>query len=594
MHRTPQPQPGRETSYWSVFIVSGVLFIVMPSLAVSLSAPFAESDQATNPEQAPANEPNGKSPADEPSKKQDSVDKPLSPLDLWARMIAGKTPVGPLDPASAQPVNPPTDAPSPSPTADPSEAPLPVSGENEDAEYNPLTLFAPQNQRPASDVSTLAPSPSAPTAASPEATPVPDAITDSVQPTIRAPVQVQFLETTVNGGLEATVNSNDRFTGAAVPEVDPEVPPIFSGLEDITSLSTHRWLSKGHLYLRLSVGMVFDDNVDLRSHGRRSDFILTLSPSVTYVLGSPEGRLSLTANYTPTGLYFLEGTSKNSVDHSGNVTVAYRFNRLTVGGTVSVRSTDGGNRDAGDRVQQVVIYLGAFANCKLTEKFYLNVNGDLTASDFSHLLDSEEARLQLFVDFAARPKVQLGAGFLFGVLAVDRGPTQTYEQALARIALTPTAKLGFNGSLGVEVRQLGDGVSDEVSPVFSVGINYNPWENVSFSLDTRYRTYPSNALDGEDYQAFTLGLGVRRANLFDRFSVSLTFGFEHDRYQQAIRDLVADRRDSFFYTQVGAQWSIKKHLSLSAFYEFSFNESSGFGSQHFNRNRAGMFLNFYF
>ena len=202
--------------------------------------------------------------------------------------------------------------------------------------------------------------------------------------------------------------------------------------------------------------------------------------------------------------------------------------------------------------------------------------------------------MQLFVDFAIRPKVQLGAGFLFGVLAVNRGPTQTYEQVLARVALAPTAKLGFSGDVGVEVRQLGDGVSDEVSPVFSVGINYTPWQNVSFNLDTRYRTYSSTALSGEDYQAFTLGLGVRRANLFDRFGVSLTFGFEHDRYQQASRDLVADRRDNFFYTQVGVQWTIRKYVGMSAFYEFSFNDSSGSGSQQFHRNRTGIFLNFYF
>ena len=535
-----------------------------------------------------SNGPGGSSTADDPNKKQDPAGKPISPLNLWEQMIAGKMPMVPLDAASDQSTTLPTESPAPSPAVDPSEAPLPISGEDGDAVNNQPSLFAPQNQNPALDVGTPTPhSLVLETASTPDAT-------DDGRPTSRTPVPMHFLETTVNGGLQAAVNPNDRFTGATIPVVDPEVPPIFPGLQDVTSQSTRGWLSKGRLYLRLAAGMVFDDNVDLRTHGRHSDFILTLSPSVTYLLGSPEGRFSLAANYTATGLYFLEGTSKNSVDHSGNVTLAYRFNRLTIGGTVSARSTDGGNRDAGDRVQQVVVYIGGFANCKLTEKIYLNLNADWTSSDFSHLLDSQEGRMQLFVDFAIRPKVQLGAGFLFGVLTVDRGPTQTYEQILARIALTPTAKLGLSGSVGIEVRQLGDGVSDEVSPVFSVGINYNPWENVSFNLDTRYRTYPSSALNGQDYQAFTLGLGVRRANLFDRFGVSLTFGFEHDRYQQASKDLLADRRDSFFYTQVGVQWTIRKYLSMSAFYEFSFNDSSGSGSQQFHRNRAGIFFNFYF
>lgn len=591
MHRTSQQHFGREVFRRGGCVVLGALLIATPGPAV----PPVDLEQATSPEHAsaPANEPDGRPTTDGPAKKQDSADKPVSPLSFWEQMIAGKTPVIPLDAAPVQPTPLQPDAAGPAPAVDPSDAPLPVGGEDGDAANNQPSLFVPQNQSPALDLSPPALSPAVSATATPRASSTSEAA-DGEQPERHAPVQVQFLETTVNGGLEAATNSNDRFTGANIPVVDPEVPPIFSGLENITSQSTRPWLSKGRLFLRLAVGMVFDDNVDLRSHGRRSDFILTLSPSVTYVLGSPGGRFSLTANYTAVGLYFLEGTSKNSVDHSGNVAITYRFNRLTVGGTLSARSTDGGNRDAGDRVQQVVIYLGAFANCRLTEKISLNLNGDLTVSDFSRLLDSQEARVQLFVDFAVRPKVQLGAGFLFGTLAVNRGPTQTYEQVLGRIVLTPTAKLGFNGSVGVEVRQLGDGVSDEVAPVFSVGITYNPWQDVSFSLDTRYRTYPSAALHGEDYQAFTLGLGVRRANLFDRFGVSLTFGFEHDRYQQTIRDLLADRRDNFFYTQVGLEWKIKKYLGVSAFYEFSFNESSGSGSQRFNRNRAGIFFTFSF
>ena len=144
------------------------------------------------------------------------------------------------------------------------------------------------------------------------------------------------------------------------------------------------------------------------------------------------------------------------------------------------------------------------------------------------------------------------------------------------------------------MRQLGDNVSDEISPVFSVGIFYHPWENVSFTFDTQYRTYPSSALRGQDYQAFNLGLGVRRANLLDRFGASLTFGFESDRYQEAVADLLANRRDDFFYTQVGVEYPLRKYVSLSAFYEFSFNESSGSGSQQFHRNRVGIFCNFLF
>ncbi len=596
MHGAPQRRFGRKFLRWSAYTALGTFLIVMPGLTAPPPVSPVTDEPATDPDHpsAPAKDPDHGTTGDEPGKTKGGATKPVSPLELWKQMIAGKTPVVPLGPSPVQPEPTPADAASPAPAVDPSEAPLPVIGENGDAGDNRPTLFVPPDQRLPTEAGTVPPRPPISQTATTAAAAVPDATADGETQAPREPVPVRFLETTVNGGLEATVHSNDRFTGASVSVVDPEVPQTFSGFEDTTAQSTHGWLSKGRLVLRLTTGIVFDDNVDLRAHHPRSDFILTLSPSITYVLGSSEGRFSMTANYTAVGLFFLKGTSKNSVDHSGNITAAYRFNELTVGSTFSVRSTDGGDRDAGDRVQQLVVYIGAFADCRLTEKISLDLNGDLSSSTFSHLLDAQEARVQLFLNFAVRPKVQLAGGFLFGTLAVDRGPTQTYEQVLARVALTPTAKLGFNGSFGVEVRQLGDGVADQVSPVFSIGTYYAPWENVAFNLDTRYRTYPSTALRGEDYQAFTLGLGVRRTNLLDRFMVSLTFGFEHDRYQQTIRETLADRRDNFFYTQVGAELPLKKYVSLSAFYEFSFNASSGSGSQQFNRNRVGIFFNLRF
>lgn len=493
-------------------------------------------------------------------------------------------------PADSSPV-PPAGA---APAGEGTEPTLPAYG-SDVPDYDQPALFDPLTPR---SWVRYAPRPLNP------AVPEPEAAIPSPQPTptpadpAPEPTRAEQLLTYGNAqnpdDLGRTLDPNARFYEAAVPPEIPDGSPPFSGNEEFAIQSGRGWLPKGRLLLRLSAGGIFDDNVALRERGRKSDFIFTLSPSVTYAIGSAEGRFSLLANYTPTVLLYARGTADDSVDHAGVIALRYRFSKLTLGGTFVARSMTGSSRDVGDRVSRILYYLGGSANYLYSEKLSFDLNGDLAYSDFKGLLGSDEARLQAFVNFAVRPKLQLGAGFLFGVLSVDHGPTQTYEQFLARALYVPTAKLGFNASVGLEVRQLGSGVSGQLSPVLSLGVAYEPWVNTSFTLDARHRTYPSAALTGQDYQATGLTLGVRRSNLADRFSASFVFGYEHTGYEETTRGVSATRQDDFFYTQVGLGMSIRRFLYLSAFYEFSFNDSRGGGSREFHRNRIGLLTTFTF
>ncbi len=500
--------------------------------------------------------------------------------------------------AEAQPLDPPPSAPAPpgasapSPTGGETAEPALPSYEGDVPDYDQPALFDPLTPRPWVRYSPrptrpLAPPPRPESVAPAPTPPAGSAESPTLEPT-RAEQLLAYADAPTPDGLGRTLDPNARFYEASVPPVIPDGSPPFSGNEEFAIQSGRNWLPKGRLLLRLSAGGIYDDNVALREHGRKSDFIFTLTPSVTYVLGSGEGRFSLLANYTPTALLYAKGTADDSVDHAGLIAVRYRFTRLTLGGTFVARSLTGSSRDVGDRVSRTLFYLGGSANYLYSEKLSFDLNVDLAYSDFKGLLGSDEARVQTFANFLVRPKLQLGAGFLFGVLSVDRGPTQTYQQLLGRAIYTPTAKLGFNASGGLEIRQLGSGVSNQLAPVLSLGVGYEPWVNTGFTLDARHRTYPSAALTGQDYQATGLTLGVRRSNIADRFTGSIVFGYEHTGYEKTTRGVSATRQDDYFFTQVGAGWTVKRFLNLSAFYEFSFNDSRGGDSREFRHNRVGL------
>ena len=463
-----------------------------------------------------------------------------APLPPPGEAPAGNPRPGFLAVAESQPVEPAPDGPATAaadpvgaaPTGDGAEAPLPTYG-NDVPDYDQPALFDPLTPRPWVRYSAR------PTRPAPEDAPPPPPKPASAPPTLepaRAERTLAYAEAPDPDTLGRTLDPNARFYEAAVPPVIPDGSPPFSGNEEFAIQSGGRsFLPRGRLLLRLSTGAIFDDNVALRDRGRKSDFVFTLSPSITYALGSGEGRFSLLVNYNPTALLYAKGTADNAVDHAGLIALRYRFTKLTLGATFVARSLTGSSRDAGDRVSRTLFYLGGSANYLYNEKLSFDLNGDLAYSDFKGLLGSDEARVQGFVNFAVRPKLQLGAGFLFGVLSVDRGPTQTYEQLLARVIYAPTVKLGFNASAGLEVRQLGSGVSDQLAPVLSLGAGYEPWVNTNFTLDARHRTYPSTALRGQDYQSTGLTFGVRRSNIADRFTASLVLGYEHTGYEETTR-----------------------------------------------------------
>ena len=392
------------------------------------------------------------------------------------------------------------------------------------------------------------------------------------------------------------VDANRSFLEATVPgDVTMDARPYLRE-EEFAINSEPGPFSQIHLGEKLTLdwsgigfGLIFDDNFTVSNGNPKADTLLTISSGLTLTLGSTESRLMMRANYSASGVFFLNHSSENAFDQSLSFDVAYRMQRLTLGLHIRPSLISGSSVDAGDRVGRKIFYAGLTANYNVSDKTSINVNTDFTYAGYNGLLSSRETRVQAFVNYLVTPKVTLGLGGGYGVIDVDGGQTQTSEQALVQMSYAATAKLSLSATAGWEFRNGGDGVPTSNTPVFSVGAAWTPREKTTISVDARRRTYGSSALVGQNYEATGFSATISQ-QLRPRISANLTVGYEFTEYQQALFGVDASRKDNYFYTRVGLGFPVNRWCSGNVFYEFSNNSSTGNGARGFDRNRVGMFV----
>jgi hypothetical protein len=386
------------------------------------------------------------------------------------------------------------------------------------------------------------------------------------------------------------------YTGAAQTDLATspvsDVPSLMAPFSEISSFSLGHTVpgSKWRLFPHFSVSGIFDDNIYLSSDDKVSDFYFALSPGLGAVYGTDDSPLKIRFDYTASFLVFMKESSQDTVDQNAAMRISYALPKLTLGLNLGFQSLNGASIDVGDRVRRQIYYVGITSNYVLDEKFSVDLNADETIADYHGLYDSNESRVQTFLNYQATGKLNIGVGATFGYLDVQSGPGQTYEQLLGRLTYDATGKLVLFANGGVEYRQSD---IDTVSPVFSIGAAYSPTATTTITADIHERVYGSAAIEGADYRAIGFLVSVTQQLRYDLSGI-LSVGYENAAYFAVEKGVIADRTDHFVYTRVGPDWQVRPWWHLGAFYEFSRNASSGYDSRPFTRNRVGIQANFAF
>jgi hypothetical protein len=81
-----------------------------------------------------------------------------------------------------------------------------------------------------------------------------------------------------------------------------------------------------------------------------------------------------------------------------------------------------------------------------------------------------------------------------------------------------------------------------------------------------------------------------RERLFATFAV----GFEYADYLATDDSQNASRVDHYVFFRPSLNYAISDSSSLSIFYQYSYNDSDGFGANSFERGNYGVMLNYVF
>ena len=335
---------------------------------------------------------------------------------------------------------------------------------------------------------------------------------------------------------------------------------------------------------------VYDDNINISSFNRVSDYYFTIEPSFFLGFGAEGSVNSLRLIYRPSLFLFVDNSQNDTVQHLVRLQGGHDFGRLSLSFSQDVQILDGAdlnsisdptghnaNIDLGRRARHNIFTTGVGDSYDLTGKLFLSNSLGLAIDDYPSGvgIGSKNFYGNLFINYNYSPKLVIGIGGTGGYNTVDQSsPDQTYEQANVRLSYAATAKVSLNASGGIEFRQFeNDSRGTHVSPVYDLSANYQPFDGTSVSLSGSRRTDNSASLGGQDYTSTTINFAVKQ-RFMQRFSLGLSVGYVNSSYFSTVEGLNATREDNYYYIEPGVDCTITRFWTAGAYYLHRENSSS--------------------
>src|SRR6476659_1575303 len=199
--------------------------------------------------------------------------------------------------------------------------------------------------------------------------------------------------------------------------------------------------------LGVTVREVYDDNINISSTNRVSDFFTVIEPGIHLGFGDSAGGFNyLTFDYVASAYFFAEQTERDTVEHLIHLAAQHDFGRLVLGLSQDVRILGGtsisslsnttgvqANADVGG-ASRVNIYTTTLnGTYDLTGKLFLGGQASYDISDYETLISSRVASGNIYINYVYSPKLVIGLGATGGLNSTD-GPTadETFEQINVR------------------------------------------------------------------------------------------------------------------------------------------------------------------
>lgn len=187
-------------------------------------------------------------------------------------------------------------------------------------------------------------------------------------------------------------------------------------------------------------------------------------------------------------------------------------------------------------------------------------------------------------------RFNIGVGIGVGYDNPDASPNMLFEQYLGRIRWRATDKISFQVHGGVEDRQfLSGGYSALLTPVYGVGIQYQPFEQTQISLNAE-QTVEVSIFDNQitENVGFDANLHQR---LFGRLFLDIDGGYQNIQYLTPGNSSSAVRTDDYSFLKTRLSTAVFTRGKVSIFYQFS-NDASTTPGFSYTSQQVGFEISF--
>lgn len=229
------------------------------------------------------------------------------------------------------------------------------------------------------------------------------------------------------------------------------------------------------------------------------------------------------------------------------------------------------DRDTGTNVSRTLATATFMATYAYSRKTSIDLDIAVPVREFSGGISSGGITTTIFVNNQITRKTQVGVGLSVGTLKIEDRSSQWFEQLLLRANYQPADMWSFDATIGLELRD-GEG-SQDVNPIFGLGIAWEPREGTSVFLAAESRVFNSATVVSSDYRSTSVNLRVEQ-RLGYRLSASLSLGYENAMYDRSPVQGRGEREDNLFQGSLGLHIPVTKRWSWELIFSAGKNDSN--------------------
>jgi hypothetical protein len=337
-----------------------------------------------------------------------------------------------------------------------------------------------------------------------------------------------------------------------------------------------------------SAEVMYDDNIFLTNTDRVSDVIWTPSIGLIYELGDFRGKKENYLSFQWVGMpvIYTKNTEQNGFNQYIALSLQYRFSKLVAKLDSSYSHIRGSSRDVNTITTTQTFWNSLAFAYDYSEKTAFNLSFTQSTSSTENFQTTSQYHVRGGMDYQLFPKTRVGVQGVVGLIDSSDTPLQYLQQLLMQVYYNPTGKLTFAFSGGVQFLEFEGTDVVKIDPVFSLGLNYQPFPATSINLVGFRNVVGSTDLAGQDYFATGFELNVSQ-QFFQKLVAAVSFGYENDEYFGTTVETPTDRVDNYVYVRPRLTYAFVDWFSVSIWYEYRETVSTQESSSFFN-NRAGL------